>query len=726
MTTVGAAPVPPPPREPTPLLKKTAPTAPTTSTESLASTGPSRAKSRGATTPSGHAGQQDAATPLHQRPKGPPQPRRSAARAAPGSDPLSERATTLLIRRTLCPQQGGGDKGRTPAPIEDLLPPLTSRNDVDLQLYAIIAIVLRDFVQTWYGKITPDDDFVAEIVQVIAHCTRALEQRLRKVDLESLLLDEMPELLSRHIDAYRIAHRPIVRPPLDANPRHIYHSLWPAPALSPVPSDAAAAEEQASNESAYRQLLAEGVLAVLLPTEDLENPCLTTLVGQILSELIIGGVVARKLSEPWLIWEIMASMARGKKQEEKKASSDAVTSPALASDARPPPPPTRTRNSTATPTPTTTTTPTAATTTPPESRPTMAGYAASLQQLFWSMVHTGFLAFALLRALVVTLATYRSVPSRLGVAVASHGRKGGAVTAPWAVETPISPATADKAPQPRHPRTKVPVAVFGIWTAASNLLEVEARMPWLRGCLSLAQWVAITGPGQLAGLDGPVDRLVSHTIARHLLNPAKLPPLLRSLRAAIFPNNAMGTQSLFPPSSEQELLALRRRCASSLRSLVPNGVARLYFGSNSNSGGTQIGMGTSTLLRTGPSTGGDGSPPDRGPDGQTRPSKSPQQHQQQHQQPASNLTGASNSAAADHMSTSRVGTTAGGPPAVIPGARLDDERIVAEIESGILDVFGDAYCNKHLMYAALELLLVRLMPELADRGVVDLWVERLS
>lgn len=149
---------------------------------------------------SGHAGQQEAATPVRQRPGGPPQPRRAAARAAPGSDPLSERATTLLIRRTLCPQQGGGDKGRSPARIEDLLPPLTSRNDVDLQLYAIIAIVLRDFVQTWYGKITPDDDFVAEIVQVIAHCTRALEQRLRKVDLESLLLDELPELLSRHID----------------------------------------------------------------------------------------------------------------------------------------------------------------------------------------------------------------------------------------------------------------------------------------------------------------------------------------------------------------------------------------------------------------------------------------------------------------------------------------------------------------------------------------------
>jgi hypothetical protein len=79
------------------------------------------------------------------------------------------------------------------------LPPLTSRNDVDLQLYALIAIILREFVQNWYAKITPDETFVAEIVQIIAHITRALEQRLRKVDLESLLFDELPELLDRHV-----------------------------------------------------------------------------------------------------------------------------------------------------------------------------------------------------------------------------------------------------------------------------------------------------------------------------------------------------------------------------------------------------------------------------------------------------------------------------------------------------------------------------------------------
>lgn len=41
-------------------------------------------------------------------------------------------------------------------------------------------------------------------------------------------------------------------------------------------------------------------------------------------------------------------------------------------------------------------------------------------------------------------------------------------------------------------------------------------------------------------------------------------------------------------------------------------------------------------------------------------------------------------------------------------------------------VLSDEYCNKHLMYGVLELILVRLMPELAEKGVVELLEERLG
>lgn len=110
----------------------------------------------------------------------------------------SERATAALIRRVLCPHVHSGSTIE-PVPIDKVLPPLTSSNEVDVQLYAIIAIIVKEVIQSWYGKMTPDQSFVEEVVRIVAHCTRALEGRLRSVNLEGLILDEMAELVERHI-----------------------------------------------------------------------------------------------------------------------------------------------------------------------------------------------------------------------------------------------------------------------------------------------------------------------------------------------------------------------------------------------------------------------------------------------------------------------------------------------------------------------------------------------
>ena len=116
------------------------------------------------------------------------------------SDADVEKNTFTLIRRVLVADNANpSDPQTTSKPVEELLPPLTSSNDVDIQLYAIIAIIVKDFVNSWYQNITSDRTFVEEILQIIAHCSRALEQRLRKLDVETLLLDEVAVVLLRHI-----------------------------------------------------------------------------------------------------------------------------------------------------------------------------------------------------------------------------------------------------------------------------------------------------------------------------------------------------------------------------------------------------------------------------------------------------------------------------------------------------------------------------------------------
>lgn len=53
------------------------------------------------------------------------------------------------------------------------------------------------------------------------------------------------------------------------------------------------------------------------------------------------------------------------------------------------------------------------------------------------------------------------------------------------------------------------------------------------------------------------------------------------------------------------------------------------------------------------------------------------------------------------------------------------ERRVKEVEER-LNVFDDAYCNKHFLYGLVELIIIRLMPEMTEKGVAELLEERLN
>lgn len=121
------------------------------------------------------------------------------------NDAVSLPTTIALIQRVLAPDKTTASEVQTKTTsIEEVLPPLTSSNEVDIELYAILAVVIKEFVNTWYTKITADHGFVEEIIQIVAHCSRALEQRLRRVDIVSLMLDDLPVLVQRHVEGKRL------------------------------------------------------------------------------------------------------------------------------------------------------------------------------------------------------------------------------------------------------------------------------------------------------------------------------------------------------------------------------------------------------------------------------------------------------------------------------------------------------------------------------------------
>ncbi|CAG5181190.1 uncharacterized protein ALTATR162_LOCUS9638 [Alternaria atra] len=420
---------------------------------------------------------------------------RPAETQKPQLDITSDKATAAFIRRTLCSHNvllGNGEKGRsTPRPIEDVLPPLTSSNEVDLQLYGIISVIIKEFVQTWYSKITPDQVFVNEVIQIIAHCTRGLEQRLRKVDLESLLLDEIPELLQAHLTSFRIAKNQATSSiSLVSDPHLIYHTLHPHPALSPVPTDDAPATvlEQRESESAWRQLLIHGVLALLLPTEDLKNGCLRALVAEIFAEMILGNGISGKACEGWVLWEgitRIAEILQTDATEEKDLQPDDPNTEQSLTRLE--------RYGLLSSHEGTEVNPKERLDAGQRRHKTTAVYTSGA---FWAIIQYAFLAFTAVRAVILSLATLSSLPSRSAAIDQSSVEAGS--------QSQIS--QADTVASRRPLETKRPVVSMSLWSFVAQLAELDVRMPWLLGFISMLHRGALVGPGRVGETDGVLDR----------------------------------------------------------------------------------------------------------------------------------------------------------------------------------------------------------------------------
>ncbi|KAL9111423.1 MAG: hypothetical protein Q9227_004100 [Pyrenula ochraceoflavens] len=410
-------------------------------------------------------------------------------KTARNEDYASEKATVSLIRRVLCPASSHADQKGFQRSIDELLPPLTSSNDVDLQLYAIIAIIIKDFVYAWYSKITPDQTFVDEVVQIIAHCTRALEQRLRRIDVQELVLDEIPAICVGHFqgtfakidEAYKISHHS-QQSNHPSPPREVYHTLNPHPGLSPVPEapDSVAAEQQSNNERVYRQLLVEGTLAVLLPTEDLENSCLRTLVGDIIGDLILGQTVSGKVCESWFIWQVTAKICEiirarvqpktdGEEIELDTRSRLEKFGLLTAKDEN------KQNHS------------------PPK-------HQSRLTALFWKTLQYGYFAFIFARFLFVGLwqartAAPRSYPTR------SKSSPSSPTSATHALSNLPAASISPMPPQPRRA-----ILEYRTFTLISEILDLSTRMPWLSGFLSFCQHVVMDGTGRAGQTDRLLDR----------------------------------------------------------------------------------------------------------------------------------------------------------------------------------------------------------------------------
>lgn len=243
----------------------------------------------------------------------------------------------------------------------------------------------------------------------------------------------------------------------------------PHPGLSPVPNffDGDSVVQQQENEAAYRQLLVHGTLAVLLPTEDLENTCLRTLLGDILADLILEKQVSGKVCEGWFLWGTITKFIevyredpdvkrrRTQEQQQQQRREDRLRKFGLLSSE--------------------------------EDDRQNSGKAQSRFSLWvWSALQYVYMAFITLRFIATGLFRVASRP------LSTHSR--------------ASKGSSSTGTTTATPTGQRPVLDYRLFGMVSELLSLSQRMPWLEGLLALSQHLLLAGPGRLGDPGSVLDR----------------------------------------------------------------------------------------------------------------------------------------------------------------------------------------------------------------------------
>ena len=249
----------------------------------------------------------------------------------------------------------------------------------------------------------------------------------------------------------------------------------PHPALTPLPchQDPSSHQIQEKNERTYRQLLVQGSLAILLPTEDLQNGPLRVLVGDIIADLIVGQALAGKVCEGWFLHdaifkvsEILDTKLRPKttgSELRDDAKNRLEKFGLLASDSNAQ----RSHSST--------------------------NDQSKIIAWFWRIMQYGYLMYVFLRCCLRELQAVRRKPKRQQMARIS----------------PLSPVVSEDG-KSRTPSSDDqlprPVLAFGVYGTISTLLKVAERMPWVASMLIFLQHVLLVGTGQVGELNSVLDR----------------------------------------------------------------------------------------------------------------------------------------------------------------------------------------------------------------------------
>lgn len=230
--------------------------------------------------------------------------------------------------------------------------------------------------------------------------------------------------------------------------------------------------EQQEHEAAYRQLLIQGALAILLPTEDLENACLRTLVADVIADSFLGHSIGGKVCEGWFVWSTLTKLIEVVKAKiEPKATGAEIEVDTrsrlekfgLLADRR------------------------------KEDEQTTQNYPlkrSAFASSFWPVLQYCYLTIISVRFVIVGLMTAYSQPPR-----SPSVSKMSKAAEPLPIDKPINSLQSYR-----------PILDFRIFPLISAILDLASRMPWLFGSMALLQHQLMYGPLTIGATNGILDQ----------------------------------------------------------------------------------------------------------------------------------------------------------------------------------------------------------------------------
>lgn len=163
---------------------------------------------------------------------------------------------------------------------------------LDNEIALLLGLVLRQFVETWYRKISDSNELITQISLAFGQMVDNLKLRASQADLDQLLLDDLPLLIANHIKEWRFTQQQgqlgLVSDPVHKFTNNAHIAL--------------------KSEQLFLKLLSRNLVECLLDDENKQSDLAKSFCATIVNDILLKNAIAR-MSEPWFIHEMVIKLS---------------------------------------------------------------------------------------------------------------------------------------------------------------------------------------------------------------------------------------------------------------------------------------------------------------------------------------------------------------------------------------------------------------------------------